>query len=265
MKNIVLFVLILACFIGSDAEAQRRRFGRYSLVDGFSITAKGGMNIAMVELNEKNTSWVTGIAINKGISEFFNVRLELETGVLKGQKVDYYNSRFRTDFYQINLMPILNLGRIIFDESPVNLGVYAGIGTIRFNAAAYDIPTGRLQRVTSDDYSRHTTTFVKVGTGQGDDGIYYTKERTIPMGILLSMPLGESLNVGLDFRYNWVRTDKLDATSGLDTSAMYNNNGINLLWGNKTYSDTPNDKWSSVSVTLTYKFASQFSKFQRGV
>ena len=264
MKKTLLFFLLLVTMYSLDAEAQRRRFGRYSLIDGWSITTKGGMSLALGELNKKNTSWVTGFAVNKGVAEFLNLRVEFETGILQGQEASYYNSRFKTDFYSINLIPVLNLGRVLFEESPVNIGVYAGIGTIRFNAAAYDLTTGKVQRVTSDIYSRHTPLFQKYGAPVGEDVIYYTRERTVPIGILLSIPVGERINAGLDFRYSFVRNDKLDVTSGTDRSAISATQG-NQLWGAKSYSDTPNDKWGYVAVTLSYKFVSQFSAFQRGI
>lgn len=265
MKKLFFLLLIVVFY---NAEAQRKRYGsygRFSQVDGFSFTLKGGTARFFGELKENSGgNFFYGVGINKGLTPHLNLKLDFETGqALKGEEVSFYNSRFSAEYFGVNVIPVLNVGRMIAEDSPINIGMYAGFGWMWFHSTAYDLSSGQVQRYTNDANSRRTEVFKKYGEGRGKTGVYYTKERNIPLGILLSYPIGNRVNLGLDFRINFVRTDKLDATSGKDRSTL--STGANKIWGQLSYSDTPNDKWGYMGLNISYKFLSNRTDYQRGI
>ena len=272
MKNRLPIILFLTFLLSStfNADAQRRRhYGSYDEVGGWSITLKTGVTQFFGELSAPSFQALYGLDVNKGISPSVTLKLATEGGNLSGSKSDYYNSKFRTDFYMINLIAVYNVSRLIDEELPVNIGVYAGLGTMRYSSKAYNATTGEVVRVSSDPSTGldgvHTTLFARWGDPRGKRGIYYSIERSVPLGITASMPIGDNFNAGLDLRYNYIRNDKIDATSGLDRSDLTNKGAAYKFWGPLSYSDTPNDQWAYAAFYVTYKFGSNVRRYQRGI
>lgn len=268
-KRILSFglpALLILCLVTTSQAQRRKAYGRFEDVDGFSITVKTGLTQAFGELNTPKRQTLYGVDINRGLTPNISLKLAFETGNLEGEMKSYYNSRFRTDFYQLNLMAILNVGKLIDEDLPFNWTVGAGLGTIGYNAIAYDLTSGAIQRYTSlgTTNGRRTQWFAKYGKGVGEYGIYYTRERTVPLSMAVSYPIGNAINLGLEFRYNFVRNDKLDATSGYDRSDVSKGQAPRL-WGSLSYSDTPNDQWAYGAVYLTYKLGSNRREYQRGI
>jgi hypothetical protein len=271
MKTKSLFLTLVVLFTSLQmANAQKGRYTSYRGYeerDGWSVSLKTGYTQFFGELGDspKNLA-VYGIGVTKGISRNFNLKLDFEAGNLAGEEKQFYKSKFTSDFYQLNLLGIMNIGNMLSEELPFNLSIYAGIGTMGFNSMAYDLADGHLQRYTSIvGDGGHTPVFSKYGNAVSDQNIFYTRERVYPVGLMMSYPIGNRINLGLDFRYNFVRTDKLDATSGVDRSDISKNGGVNKVYGQLTYSDTPNDKWGYAALYLTYKFGSDFRAYQRGI
>jgi hypothetical protein len=270
MKNILRVILFLtAVSLSQNTDAQRRRYGSYDEVDGWSVTLKGGATQSFGELSSPSFQGIVGLDVNKGVSPSVILKLATETGNLAGSKQTYYNAKFRTDFYMISLIAVYNVGKLINEELPVNIGVYGGLGTMRYSSKAYNMTTGEVVRVSSDPATSldgvHTTLFARWGDPRGSRGIYYSIERSVPLGVMVSMPIGDNFNAGVDLRYNYIRNDKIDATSGLDRSDLTNKGAVYKFWGPLSYSDTPNDQWAYASFYVTYKFGSSIRRYQRGI
>ncbi len=267
LQFISLFVLVLTVFEHSADAQRRRRYGNNEEIDGWSVGIKTGLTQSFGELSTSVYHGIYGIDVNKGISPSVTLKLSTETGNLEGSLKTYYNARFKTDFFMVNLIAVYNVSQLIDDDFPVNIGVYGGFGTMRYNSVAYDLTTGEVMRFSSafGSGSAHTPIFARYGNARGSSDIYYSIERSVPVGITLSMPIGNAINAGLDLRYNYIRNDKIDATSGLDRSDIRNTSVPYRFWGQLSYSDTPNDRWGYAAFYLTYKFGSSMRSYQRGI
>ncbi len=114
-----------------------------------------------------------------------------------------------------------------------------------FNANAYDLTTHEKLRFTNSELSRRNPVFQKFGNPKNTKVIKKTRERAVPLGIALDYHISRSWRVGLDYRFYFVRSDKVDATSG--TSLMNPEESL-------SYSNTPNDVFSAFTVGLTHRF-----------
>lgn len=286
MKNSI-FTFLLVC-VSLTLFAQKTKptstyptneLGEYFQPGSWQIYAKGGLTQFYGELNSQKMSGLYGVGIEKRILPFMSLALDFEGGNLQGSKKDFYNSRFRTDFGELNLLAKINFTKLFsrrsiedktekdyFDKrgtsdktrwvrvpknafKRMNLSAYAGFGAMRFNAVAYDLNTGAVQRYTS--LKGVTGAHTKLGTyeANSESGIYYTRERTIPLGIELSYLLSEKVSVSLDYRVTLVQNnDKVDATSGKNNGIIGNGNDPNS--GPNTVSSTANDAWGYVGIKL---------------
>ena len=111
---------------------------------------------------------------------------------------------------------------------------------------AFDIKTNNLLRFTNSKTSARNQLFLRWGKPHGKWGIKKTNERIIPIGTSFDYKLFEKLIFGFDYHFYFVRSDKVDATSGMRF--------INPEEAD-SYSKTPNDKFSFLALSVTYKFS----------
>ncbi len=231
-------------------------------IDGFSITPKIGVGNLVGELGN---IWIVNpnlsFCIEKGISEKFNLALEIIGGNLSGKDDDIYSSQFHTDFFQIQTLMLFNLSRFSKRNSKndFEIKVYTGPGWIWFHSNVYDLNTGHFLRTTADGTTQHTQIFQSSGAGVGEKGIFYTRELVVPIGLFLDWQYGERFGLTANLGYNWVYNDKLDATN------LYNLTYPNIIGGINSYSDTANDGWINLSIGLKYRFKVSKKKQANGV
>ena len=214
----------------------------------YSIIVRGGLTQFFGELNNQDMKFMVGASLRRRFSPTFSMTFDYTAGKLGGDKEEFYNSYFLTEYNTIALVAHwditeqLNRQLINF---PFHFSVYGGLGIIYFRANAYDLNTNELVRFSNSDLSRRTSLFLRWGTSKGPLGIERTQERTIPLGTTLSYQLSNSWKIGLDYRFYFVRNDKLDATSGRSLANPEES---------ASYSDTPNDMFSFLSGTVSYRF-----------
>lgn len=214
----------------------------------YSIAVRGGLTQYFGELNAQDMKFMVGASLIRQVNPAFAMSLDFTAGKLGGEKREFFNSYFVNEFNSIELLARWNLTQQFkryADKSPFHVGVYGGLGIMYFSANAFDLDTDQKVRFTNSDVSSHTPLFLRWGDSQGSVGISKTHERTIPVGLTLNYQLSENWHAGLDYRFYFARTDKLDATSG---RRLINPEE------STTYSDTPNDKYSFLAVTLTHRF-----------
>jgi hypothetical protein len=138
----------------------------------------------------------------------------------------------------------------------LNISAYAGFGAMRYNSFAYDLTSGALIRYTSIPgvNGAHTPIGSKYGKATSNQGIYYTKERTVHVGIQATYALNNNVDLGLDWRISRVGNDKVDATSGESKATPY---------GAGSYSGTANDHFGFVAIRLGFHFGEGRSKKER--
>ena len=230
--------------------------------DGFSITPKLGLGSLVGELgNVWTMNPNLGFNLEKGISEKFNLGLEIIGGNLSGVDDDIYSSRFQTDYFQIQVLGFVNLTRFSnhYSKHDFEIKAYTGTGMIWFHTNVYDLQSGNFLRTTADGTTQHTQLFQQAGAGVGEKGIFYTRELVVPIGLLSDWQFGDRIGLTANLGYNWVYNDKLDATNS------YNLQYPTLIGGVNSYSETPNDGWISLLVGLKYRFHVKKSRQARGV
>ncbi len=231
------------------AEAQVGVTGRMQprkVLTPISLVAKGGFTKFYGELNEKSFGGTGGIGVRYEILGPFSAGLDFSTGSLNGRKSAFYKSYFKAGYNMVEL-----LGRFDFTEAfsyyhdeKYHVSAYTGLGLMMFNANAYDLSTGERLRYTNSAYSGRNPLFQKFGTPKAATGIKKTHERAVPLGISVDYHFSETWQAGLDYRFYFVRSDKVDATSG---TSLDNPEEAG------SYSGTPNDVFSFLTVSLTHR------------
>ena len=255
MKHISLILLILYGVSPSvygqkhnNGQLHKTVHNRKREISRFAFTAKGGLTQFYGELNEQTMLGSYGLGFSGRVSKGISVGFDYSAGKIGGQKQTFFNSYFVTEYNAVEVTARWNLTKQ-FSRSKDNLFdviVYTGVGVIFFNANAYDLDTNELLRFSNSETSKRNQLFLRWGNPRGRAGIKKTHERIIPIGSSFDYNLTDRLKLGMDFRFYLVRTDKLDATSGQRL--------INPEEGD-SYSNTPNDKFSLLSVTVTHCFA----------
>jgi hypothetical protein len=253
--------IVVFLFVSIQYSCFSQRFRQFSYVDGFSVTPKIGMGFVVGELGDFSTlKPIYGFSVEKGLSEKVNFNLSFSGGELAGEDGVTYNSKFKTDFFQVSLQSVLNISRLFSDgyqSSNIDFRGYLGVGWVWFHANVFDAKSGVFLRTTSDGTTRHTALFQQTGVGVGEQGIYYTRELLIPFGIRLDGKLSKRVGFCVDLGYNYVYNDKFDGTTA------YNLGNPNIIGGEYSYSDTMNDGWMNFSLGLRYKFISQWYENKR--
>lgn len=186
-----------------------------------------------------------GIGVHGRIARGVTLSLDYSAGKIGGEKVPFFNSYFINEYNAVEFIGRWNLTKQFSKrkEDLLDVSVYTGAGIMFFSANAFDIDTNELVRFSNSKTSKRNQLFLRWGNPRGRAGIKRTNERIIPVGAMLDYNLTNRLKLGLDFRFYFVRTDKLDATSG---------QSLDNPEEETSYSDTPNDKFSLFAVTLTH-------------
>ena len=259
LQSLLIYFLVCLSFFSFS----QRKFKRFNLVDGFSITPKIGFASVVGELGDVfSIKPVYGGNIEKGISERVNIGVQIIGGTLSGSENQPYFSRFESDFFQIESVGIINISRYLndsYEKSNLEFKVYTGLGLIWFHTDVFDIKSGSFLRTTADGNTKHTAYFQQAGNGIGNAGIYYTRELVVPFGFRVDSKVNHNLGFTLNVGYNWVYNDKLDGTT------PYNLLNPNIIGGVNSYSETANDGWVNFSVGIKYTFSFDRSENQRGI
>jgi len=258
MMHLYLLVIILF-LLSSRSEAQKQEIvsrtrkyqttnTRRTEISPYSLTLRGGLTQFFGELGQQDMQGSTGISLGRSVNKNVNLNLDYTTGKLGGQKEDLFNSYFVNEYNTVEILVKWNLLEQFQKQKPIdyNLSVYGGLGIMFFAANAYDLTTDELVRFSNSQTSKRNQLFLRWGNPGGKPGIKKTRERVIPIGTSLDFILSEKWRIGVDYRFYFIRTDKADATSG---QRLVNPEEAD------SYSDTPNDKFSLLSVSLTHSFA----------
>lgn len=232
--------------IRQEIKLQRQVKKRYLPL---SVTALGGATQFWGELNQQNSNRVYGggLRFNLKESEAISFGVDVQKGRLSGQKRPFFNSRFVNHFTSIEFIPRWDVVRGITwnQENKFSLHCFAGIGLAIFSAEAFDLTSNERVRFTNDpEKSGRTPLLKKYGTPVRKTGILKTHERIVPIGIAPGYRLTNAITVGVDLRFYFARTDKLDATSGYRL--------INPEEAD-SYSSTPNDIYSASTFFVNYR------------
>ena len=254
-KNLLFGIFIISyCFQAKGQLALKpktrpiaRTSRGVSEISHYAIKIYGGLTQFYGELNEQDMQGLLGINLTRDFNQTLSISLGYTTGKLGGENRDFFKSYFVNKYNTTELLLKWNVteqfrGR---QKSDCDFSVYGGLGLMVFNANAFNLDTDELVRFTNSNQSARNPLFLKWGTPKGPAGIKNTREGIMPVGMALDYELLERWQIGLDCRFYFIRTDKADATSGMRL--------INPE-ESTSYSDTPNDKFSILTVSVTHRF-----------
>jgi len=213
----------------------------------YRLNIKGGLTQFFGELGEQDMRSAYGIGLGRNINKKVSINLDYTAGKVGGQKALLFNSYFINEYNTFELTGRWDLTEQ-FGKNKLNdfhLSVYGGFGLMLFSANSFDITTNELVRFSNSQFSKRNQLFLRWGNPGGKAGIKKTHEGIIPIGTSMDYNLTNRWKLGLDYRFYFVRTDKVDATSG---QRLVNPEEAD------SYSNTPNDKFSLLSVTITHCF-----------
>jgi len=213
----------------------------------YFLSLRCGLTQFYGELNAQAMHGTAGIGIGKSLNKHFAIQLDYNAGNIGGEKRAFFNSYFVNEYNSLECLVKWDLSEQFFEKEPgpAHIAVYAGLGQIWFSANAFDLDDDKLLRFTNSQQSARNPLFLRWGPPKGPKGIKKTREGILPLGTSIDYALLEKLKIALEYRFYFVRTDKLDATSGRRL--------INPEEG-ESYSDTPNDTFSFIAVSLQYHF-----------
>jgi OOP family OmpA-OmpF porin len=253
MKKKNLYVALI-CFslLSLNTFAQNRTYDGPNKMNTWSITGYGGITKFFGDIKEydfkrgdgEKLTGGWGLSINKQLSPLFGIQLTGFNGQLQGTKKNQFSSLtgetydvfFNSpSFVQATIDGTLNLNRLFFGYKKMRrwkVDAHLGGGIIYYHTD--------LTAKNTNAAGQWFGTEWKVST--------YTREWVIPAGLAIHYELTPRFDLGLDFTYNYVNTEKMDATVG-DLSDYRTQQGI---W---TFAkgESKNDGWGMASIALTYK------------
>ena len=258
MKHFYLFSILLI-LLSNQTKAQKLKKDTISKktltkhtyrteISPYSLTLRGGLTQFFGELGQQDMNGSMGLGFARSVNKNVTLDLEYTAGKFGGQQEQLFNSYFVNEYNLVEILVKWNLLEQFKKKKPTdyNLSVYGGLGLMFFSANAYDLTTDEVVRFSNSEVSKRNQLFLRWGNPRGKAGIKKTRERVIPIGTSLEFILSEKLKVGVDYRFYFIRTDKADATSG---QRLVNPEEAD------SYSDTLNDKFSLLSISVTYSFA----------
>ena len=278
MKKKNLYVALVCLFLSSlDTFAQNRTYDGPNKMNTWSITGYGGITKFFGDIktydfkrgdNEKLTGgW--GLSINKQLSPLFGVQITGFNGQLQGSKNgvisslsnNVYNVYFNSpSFVQVTVDGTVNLNRLLFGYNKLRrwkVDAHLGAGIIYYHT---DLTYTNLTRGGGPfTFSTNTDGSSKTAGEWDRNGSTYTREWVVPAGLAVHYELTPRFDLGLDFTYNYVNTEKMDATVG-GLSDYTTQQGI---W---TFAkgDSKNDGWGMASIALTYKLGKNAVRAKNG-
>ena len=256
MHQYLLAALLVTATLAAEAQtrrvassngiSQKKTYDRNDY-QPFTLSCNAGLTQFFGEMNEQDMRSISGFGIGRAYNKQLSLHLDYHSGKLGGQNTDFFNSWFVNAFNSVEVFVKWNLTEQFshFEPGNADFSVYGGLGLVHFNANAFDLDNNQLLRFTNSKLSARNPHFLRWGRPKSLRNIKKTREGMLPLGTSLDYKLFQHWKIGIDYRFYFVRTDKLDATSGMRL--------INAE-ESESYSDTPNDKFSFIAVTLAYRF-----------
>lgn len=232
----------------SNGISRKKSYDRSARHPGF-INVRGGLTQFFGELNDQDMHSVAGISAGWAFNKQFAIEADFDAGKVGGEKAAFFNSYFVNEFNTLECIVKWDLTEQFnkLEPGPAHVWLYAGIGQIWFSANAFGLDDNKLLRFTNSELSARNPLFLRWGPPKGPAGIKKTREGILPVGTSLDYDLLKKLKIGLDYRFYFVRTDKMDATSGWRLTNPEESD---------SYSNTSDDRFSFLSVYLSYRFGS---------
>jgi outer membrane protein OmpA-like peptidoglycan-associated protein len=189
-----LVVLTLLCFTASEAQVGSY-FSKFRPSKKWSVGLQISPTILNGDVDNSNVGISGGAHIKYSISQSFGLKLNGDIGVLNGENTENTPYEVTNKFKDLNINAVYTLGNLSFIRPLRELQMFTFIGV----GAIWSDATGTFEDVAN------AATYEKGNTS------YKGRNLTIPFGMGLKRNFGEWLDLGLEWRTHWVRSDDLDA------------------------------------------------------
>ncbi|WP_234734070.1 hypothetical protein [Tellurirhabdus bombi] len=213
-----------------------------SNVDPVNITLYGGPSWLSADLGSIVSTYSGGVGVFYPFARGLSVGVQADFGTFKAEQEEFFNARSKATFQQGAAVIAVDPLRLFNVNTALSLNIYAGAGLIYFKAQAFDLTTDELLRTSNDAGSYRTKDGVNV---RGNPGVKQTHELAIPLGFRLGFPLTQRLNIFGEFRYNYIYTDKLDATLDRENYREASVSG-------EYHKNNSEDKWYSMALGVNF-------------
>ncbi len=141
--KITILTLAITLLFSSNSLSQRR--GQFNILEGMSVTAKGGYNMFFGDLvDESRGSFTVGAMVDREMNELFSARVQLLGGQMKGTQVfpvsglEYaYFDNFYTEFTVGGTYKPLNHIMGYFKQRTFQPYAHLNLGLVYYNATEY--------------------------------------------------------------------------------------------------------------------------------
>ncbi len=268
-----------------ELAGQNRTYEGPNKLNTWSVTGYGGITRFFGDLREYDfkrgekeaLTGAWGISVNKQLSPLFGAQLTFSNGSLAGSKKgvqdielstrqpttgengqpQLYDVYFKSPSYiQASLDATANLNRLLMGYNKMSrwkIDAHAGFGIMYFYSRLYDMFDDHLLMESNTPASSKTA-----GTWDRN-GSVYTREWVFPVGLAIHYEVSPRIDIGLDFTYNMVNTEKIDLTAGSLTSYERQTG----LWG-FFKGDSKQDKYAFGALAITYKLGKNAVRAQQG-
>ena len=137
---IACIILLISLSVSGQYRKKRNEF-----LEGFKIQPKAGINMFYGDLvSEARTNYILGVAAEKEMSEYINIRVDLNYGSMKGTQLfgntDMPYATFENSFIHFNAGATfrpLDLAYGLFKQRRFNPYVIGQLGMIQYSATEY--------------------------------------------------------------------------------------------------------------------------------
>ncbi|MBC7425697.1 MAG: outer membrane beta-barrel protein [Bacteroidia bacterium] len=206
----------------------------------------GGMTLFHGDADKLQPGWVVGPYVKYSVSQTFGIRAEYNFGKLRGER-DFQsptlfkdNFKFRSYYKEYNIQMMITLGNISFIRPlrRTQMYMFLGLGQGNFNSRA----TFTDQRLFLGDY--YLTSYFGTGApnpnlGKDVEERYQGRHFIVPVGLGLKHSFGRRIDVGLEYRYTYLRSDDID---------VYNTH----IFQNRNF-----DAYSNIRLSVGFKFGNK--------
>lgn len=281
-KKITCAVLGLFLVVLPEAYGQNgKTYEGPNRMNTWSVTGYGGITRFFGDLRQYDfkrgekeaLTGAWGVSANKQLTPLFGMQVTFTNGSLAGSKTDVpafdlgtrqpvigpdgrpvlYDVYFKSPSYiQATLDGTVNLNRLFFGHNKMRrwkIDAHAGFGIMYFYSELYDMYDDQLMLRSNTEASSKTA-----GTWRRN-GSTYTREWVFPVGLSVHYELSPRFDIGFNFTYNHVNTEKIDLTVG----DLTNYDSQSGLWG-FYMGESKKDKYAFGAVALTYKLGKNAAK-----
>ena len=217
MKQFKLLTLIIAVFSYTASIAQTSYFTQFSKANKWSAGVQLSPTFSANDA-DGSVSFAGGAHVKYSFGQSFGLNLSADLGSLKGSQ-ESSTYEFTNKIKQIDVTGVYTIGNISFIRPLRKVQLYSFLG---------------LGMTFSDVEGSFGTAG---GTLAGTTTAYKGSNTAIPFGFGLKRNLNDKLDLGLEYKHNWVSTDLLD---GLNVAEL----GNGLAY----------DRFQTISVKASFKF-----------